>query len=172
MAADLEPASRRGVQSAGRIVKLSVDRQLAADVPSRRLRSGAKHGRSSGRALSTRMDDMRRVPDNPAVFLSARGPWQVFERPTEPHTILAKGYKRDVGRALRSLSQGGRTRRSRSTRSKVLAFGGSFAPYVNHPGTKRSGGSRTWEKGVQRGTPLAPKAFEREIVQAMGKVFR
>lgn len=167
---DMPDASRQGVRVAGFTVKHAVDLQLSADVPSRSLRSGARSGRSTARALSTRLGDMRRIPENPAVLLSARGPWQVFERPTAPHQIMSKAYRRDVGRALRSLQQGGRTRRSRSQRSRVLAFGGQFAAHVQHPGTKQ--GKRTWERGVQRGAPHAPRAFEREIVKAMGKVFR
>ena len=165
----MDNASRRGVRAAGSIVQDHVDRQLLRDVPSKGLRSAAKHGRSTSRTLGTRLDDMRRIPENPAVFLSARGPWQVFERPTKPHQIMSKAYRREVGKALRSLQQGGRRSRSRSTRSRVLAFNGRFAAHVQHPGTKQ--GKHTWDKGVRSGAPHAPKAFEREIVRAMGKVF-
>lgn len=170
--AGMEPAARRGVRAGGLFVTKSIERQLAADVPSKRLRSGAKHGRSTARALSVRMDDLHRIADNPGVFISARGPWQVFERDTKPHTIMSKAARRDVGRALRSLSgQGGRGkfRRSTSKRSRVLAYNGRFSASVKHPGTQGKG---TFAKGVARAVPVAPKLFEREIAQEMGKVFR
>lgn len=165
----LTDGARDGVRAGGELVQDSIDAQLAIDVPTRRLQSGAKHGRSTGRALSTHMDDMRQQPDNPAVMVTARGPWQVFERPTSPHVIMAKGFRRDVGRALRGLQQGA-YRRSRSTRSRVMALkNGHYAPHVRHPGTR--GGKHTFEKGATRVLPLVPGLVDKEIHQAMARVF-
>jgi hypothetical protein len=158
-------------KTAGFMVAGLVETELSRVVPSRRLRSGARAGRSTGRSLSVRVDTLRQQPDKPGVVVAARGPWQVIERDTRSgYAIFPKATTRDVGRALVSLAGQGRSRRSGSKRSRALAFqGGGFAAYVlNHPGTK---GRHPFEKGADRGRKLAPVLFSRELTRSLSRVF-
>lgn len=160
---------RVGVEAAGREVSESIRRRLDRDVPGRSLRSGAKSGRSTGKAMSVRLSSLKRIPENPAVLITARGPWQVIERPTKAHMIMSKGLRRDIGRSLVGLG-GARSKRSGSKGSRVLSFGpGQVARYARHPGTR---GMRTFELGARAGEKRGQAAFVKEWRRTLSGVLR
>lgn len=118
---------------------------------------------------------IKRSQHNPSALVSAEGPLQLIERDTKAHGELPKG----VGKAQ------GRTKAARYAAKQNLydaLFGsGGFAgttplstPYgpryrVQHPGTR---GKHPFERAIDHTSPSTPEVFQREIHEAMARIFR
>jgi hypothetical protein len=88
------------------------------------------------------------------ALMRARGPWQLVEERTSPHTI---GGTRSSARARRK-------------RSGFLAFpDGNVRRSVHHPGTA---GKHPWKIGVAAGTPEVVTILRLANVTAVTSVFR
>lgn len=98
---------------------------------------------------------------NPQALVFAVGPWQLIERDTKPHQIP----------------------RQRSTRSFEGVYGHAVVPggavggvhgkggvrtRVHHPGTH---GKHPWARGIVAAEPRVARLFERQTVDAIGRVF-
>lgn len=153
--AALEASPRLFVTAAAETVRASVDRQIASDVPRRRV------------AGTTVGVEVKALPGNRAIIF-AQGPLHLENNPTKPHTELPKSVGRSLGSRRDKAS-----RHDAKQRLYSALFGGEggFAgatplrtPYgpryrVTHPGTK---GKRTWQHGVDLALPLIHHAVDIE----------
>lgn len=133
-------AQREGVRVGALLATNTIRVELRATVPSGRL-SGV--GRRGAR-LSVGFDAPSSTT-NPQAVVRARGPWQLIESNTRPHTIKRR-------------------------RRRALA-GRGFGPVasVDHPGTK---GKHPWTKGVRRAEPQLLAAMDAAVFKAMQEAFR
>ena len=137
----------------------------------------SKVGFKGGVKLNARYD-MENTGGKAQAVLKAvpMGVWKVVEYGASAHAIvpgatanMRKGAKliglltgADTAEALSGARKGARKRR-------LMVWGnGNFAAYTRHPGTK---GKKAWSKGISAGTPNAVRAYKRQQVEALGKVF-
>ena len=137
----------------------------------------SKVGFKGGVKLNARYD-MENTGGKAQSVLKAvpMGVWKVVEYGASAHAIvpgatanMRKGAKliglltgADTAEALSGARKGARKRR-------LMVWGnGNFAAYTRHPGTK---GKKAWSKGISAGTPNAVRAYKRQQVEALGKVF-
>lgn len=138
----------------------------------------SKVGFKGGVKLNARYDVEGRGI-NAQVLLKAvpMGVWKVVEYGAGTHAIvpgatakMRKGANlisammggADTAEALSGARKGARKRR-------LMVWGnGNFAAYTRHPGTK---GKKAWSKGISAGTPNAVRAYKRQQVEALAKVF-
>lgn len=137
----------------------------------------SKVGFKGGVKLNARYD-MENTGGKAQAVLKAvpMGVWKVVEYGASAHAIvpgatanMRKGAKliglltgADTAEALSGARKGARKRR-------LMVWGnGNFAAYTRHPGTK---GKKAWSKGISAGTPNAVRAYKRQQVEALAKVF-
>lgn len=156
----LEAAPRVFVTAAAETVRASVDRQIAADVPRRRV-AGATVGVK-----------VRALPGDRAI-ITAEGPLHLENNPTKPHTELPRSVGRNTtGHNNKANRYAAKARLYNALFSGEGGFAGATplrTPYgpryrVQHPGTK---GKKTWQHGVDLALPLIHQAVDVEAASLL-----
>lgn len=145
---ELQKAQIRGVQKAALVTTRSIRDQIRVDTGGDMTMSHA--GRRGGpRKINAYYNVKGKV--NPTAIIRARGPLQLLDRSTRPHTIRPR--------------KGGRGRQAK----RALKFDGQFAAAVHHPGTRGKG---TWDKGLRKAMPKTRRIFEDEIHKGVLRAVR
>jgi hypothetical protein len=175
LAAEVPRANRDAVNASAFLGKQIMEQGAA--------RAGLrKGGRLAGAKWGARYDI--KGADNPTALLRYTGPvhWAFFG--TRPHIIGARRratraawrrrYANSVAYGLVGATggRGGRARTLQSGRygerggkgALALRFGGRFAMYATHPGTK---GNNTWPQTKARIVKAAPREFQRAHREAV-----
>lgn len=176
--------SVEAVERGAYLTKQIITRELNRDVPGGRL-SGAKNRRVS---VNYQMSASR----SPDAVVRALGPWQLFNNPTSPHLIIARGLgTRNTARAVQgrlgaklAFGATGRGTFQGSTRAfagskraiaegrgtavkQALTIGGSggkLRAFAFHPGTT---GKRTWQRGVEAARGPAVDEMQATVARAV-----
>lgn len=155
MAGEIGRLETNTVKTAALAVKTSVLGQIqAAGVRGGRMRGVGKRGARVGVSFTV---------FGHSALVRATGPLHLLERPTKAHRI---------GRSTRSATSGLPLvdASGQDIKRRVVVIPGvGVRAWADHPGTK---GKYPWKKGVAAARPIAAKANEVALKQAMSRAFR
>jgi hypothetical protein len=144
-AKELTNGSTKGVAAAALTYTTAIRSNISRDTGgTNRLRGVGRRGAAVGAGFRLKGS----VGPKPSALVSARGPLQLLERDTKPHSMAAT-----------------RGARGRANKRK----GATMTVGAGHPGTK---GKHPFERGVVAATPAANKLLGESIVASVRSVLR